>query len=59
MMIEAGAIRRYCTPPRARVDRPARRAEVGNAWMRENMVPHAAAPPDRIVGKAVVSFERS
>lgn len=35
------------------------RAEVGNAWMRENVVPHAAAPPERVVGEAVVSFQRS
>jgi len=35
------------------------RAEIGNDWMRENVVPHVAAPPDRMVGEAVVSFERS
>ena len=35
------------------------RAEIGNDWMRENVMPLAAAPPDRMVGVAAVSFERS
>jgi len=36
----------------------AMRERIGNAWMREHVVPHAAAPPERFVGEAVVSFER-
>jgi hypothetical protein len=35
------------------------RDEIGNEWMRENVIPHVAAPPDRIVGEAVVAYERS
>jgi hypothetical protein len=34
------------------------RSEIGNDWMRENVVPHAAGPPERLVGEAVVSYER-
>lgn len=29
---------------------------VGNDWMRENVIPHAAGPPDRHVGDLVVSI---
>jgi len=36
----------------------AMRERVGNGWMREHVVPHAAAPPERFVGEAVVSYER-
>jgi hypothetical protein len=32
------------------------RDEVGNAWMREHIVPRAAGPPDRQVGDVVVSI---
>lgn len=31
--------------------------EAGNAWMREHVLPHLAAPPDRQVGKVVASSE--
>jgi hypothetical protein len=31
--------------------------EVGNAWMRENVIPHLAGPPDRQMGKVVASSE--
>lgn len=31
--------------------------EAGNAWMRENVIPHLAAPPDRRIGKVVASSE--
>ena len=34
------------------------RDEVGNEWMRANVVPHAASPPDRVVGEVVAVFER-
>ncbi len=34
------------------------RSEIGNDWMRENVIPHAAGPPDRLSGELVVSFER-
>jgi hypothetical protein len=29
--------------------------EAGNSWMIENVIPHIAEPPDRQVGKIVVS----
>jgi hypothetical protein len=35
------------------------REQIGNEWMRQNIVPHLSAPTDRITGEAVVSFERS
>jgi hypothetical protein len=35
------------------------RAEIGNEWMRANVVPHAASPPDRIVGEVVMSYQRA
>jgi hypothetical protein len=35
------------------------RAEVGNDWMRANVVPHAASPPDRLVGEIVAAYERT
>ena len=31
--------------------------EVGNAWMRENVIPYLASPPDRQIGKVVASTE--
>jgi hypothetical protein len=34
------------------------RGEVGDAWMRENVVPHLAGPTERIVAEGVVGFER-
>jgi hypothetical protein len=34
------------------------RTEIGNDWMRAHVIPHAAEPPERLVGEAVVSFER-
>ncbi len=34
------------------------RAEIGDAWMRENVVPHLAGPTERVVAEGVVSFER-
>jgi hypothetical protein len=34
------------------------RDEVGNEWMRANVVPRAAAPPDRVVFEVLASFER-
>ena len=34
------------------------RDEVGNAWMREQIVPHLAGGTERLVGQAVVSYER-
>ena len=35
------------------------REVIGNSWMRDNVIPHAAAPPDRTVCKTAVAFERS
>lgn len=35
------------------------RVEVGNAWMRENVVPYAAGAPERVTGEVVASFERA
>jgi hypothetical protein len=35
------------------------RAEIGNDWMRENIVPHAASPPDRLAGEIVAAYERT
>ena len=29
--------------------------EVGGAWMRENVIPHLAEPPDRQIGRVVAS----
>ena len=34
------------------------RAEVGNDWMRENVVPHLAGGTERVVAQSVVSWER-
>ncbi len=34
------------------------RDEVGDEWMRANVIPKAAAPPDRVVFDALTSFER-
>lgn len=31
--------------------------EAGNAWMRENVIPHLAAPPDRQIGRVVATSE--
>lgn len=31
--------------------------EVGNTWMRENVLPYLAAPPDRQVGRIVATSE--
>lgn len=31
--------------------------EVGNTWMRDNVIPHLAAPPERQVGRVVASSE--
>jgi hypothetical protein len=31
--------------------------EVGNSWMRENVIPHLAAPPDRQIGKVVATSD--
>jgi hypothetical protein len=35
------------------------RAEIGDDWMRANIVPHAASPPDRLVGEIVAAFDRT
>jgi hypothetical protein len=35
------------------------RAEIGNAWMTENIVPHMAFGTERVVGESVVAFQRS
>lgn len=35
------------------------RQEVGNAWMREHVVPHAARPSERVVGDILVAYTRS
>ena len=35
------------------------RDEIGNEWMSDNIVPHLAAPTDRIAGESVVSFQRA
>jgi len=35
------------------------RIEIGNDWMRANIVPHAASPPDRLVGEIVAAYERA
>jgi len=35
------------------------RDRVGNDWMRANVIPHAAAPPDRVMGEVVTAFERA
>lgn len=32
------------------------RETFGNAWMRENVIPHAAGQPERAVGEVVASF---
>jgi hypothetical protein len=32
-------------------------SEVGNTWMRENVIPYLAAPPDRQIGKVVASSD--
>jgi hypothetical protein len=32
------------------------RDQIGNEWMSANVVPHAASPPDRVVGEVVVTF---
>jgi hypothetical protein len=34
------------------------RDQVGNDWMRANVIPHAASPPDRVMGEVVMAFER-
>jgi hypothetical protein len=34
------------------------RVEFGNDWMRENVVPHGAGPPERVLGQVVRSYER-
>ena len=34
------------------------RAGLGNSWMREHVIPHAAGPPERTLAEAVVSYER-
>ncbi len=34
------------------------RDEVGNVWMRANVVPHAAGPPQRSVGEVVFDCRR-
>jgi heme-degrading monooxygenase HmoA len=34
------------------------RDEVGNQWMRENVIPHAAGPPDRLAGEVVTIYSR-
>jgi hypothetical protein len=31
--------------------------EIGNTWMRENVIPHLAAPPDRQVGRVVATSD--
>lgn len=35
------------------------RAQIGDAWMRENVVSHLDGPTERMLGEAVVSFERA
>jgi len=35
------------------------RTELGNAWMREHVVPHADGPPARTVAEVVVRYERA
>jgi len=34
------------------------REEIGNDWMRANVIPHAAGPPERVTGEVAASFER-
>jgi hypothetical protein len=34
------------------------RVEIGSDWMRENVVPRAAGPPERMAGQVVMSYER-
>lgn len=35
------------------------RDRIGNDWMRANVIPYAAGPPDRVVGEVVTAFERT
>jgi hypothetical protein len=35
------------------------RDAVGDEWMRENVIPIAAAPPHRVVGPVEISFQRA
>lgn len=35
------------------------RDEVGNDWMRANVIPHAASAPDRLLGEVVAAYERA
>jgi hypothetical protein len=35
------------------------REQLGNAFMREHVIPHAAGPPERIVTEIVLSYQRS
>lgn len=34
------------------------REQLGNAFIREHVIPHAAGPPERTVGKAVLTYRR-
>jgi hypothetical protein len=34
------------------------RDQIGNDWMRANVIPHATQPPDRVTGEVVTAFER-
>jgi len=34
------------------------REEIGNDWMRANVIPHAAGRPERVTGEVAASFER-
>lgn len=35
------------------------REEIGNEWMRANVIPYAAGPPERVTGEVAASLERS
>lgn len=35
------------------------RESFGNTWMRENVIPQAAGPPERVVGHVAASFLRA
>lgn len=34
------------------------RTKLGNTWMREHVIPHAAGAPERTVAEALITYER-
>lgn len=34
------------------------RVQLGNSWMRQHVIPHAAGPPDRTIGERVITYQR-